>query len=91
MPSSAPTPHTTIDFWRMTWQERSQTIVMLTSVEERRKKKCHQYWPDTGTKSFGPLKVTMTGQQIFADYTICTLSLQVSDLKNASLFYDLCL
>ena len=70
-------PKTVVDFWRMVWQERSQTVVMLANLVEGRAIKCHKYWPETGTQSFGPFTVTITGQQILADYTTRELHVQV--------------
>ena len=74
---SGPLPHTTIDFWRLVWQEKSQTIVMVTNIKEGSKNKCHQYWPEVGAQSFGPFQVTITDQQILADYTTRCFSVQV--------------
>ena len=74
---TGPLPKTTVDFWRMVWQERSQTIVMLANVVEGGYVKCHKYWPEAGTLSFGPFIVTITGQQILADYTTREFSVQV--------------
>jgi protein tyrosine phosphatase len=67
-----------IDFWRLVWQERSPTIVMVTNLKESNKKKCEQYWPVTGSSSYGPFKVTLTEQQVFADYTIRSMEVTVS-------------
>ena len=77
---TGPLPKTTVDFWRMVWQERSQTIVMLANVVEGGYVKCHKYWPETGTQSFGPFIVTITAQQILADYTTREFSVQVYTL-----------
>ena len=52
-------------------------IVMVTNMKEGSRIKCHQYWPESGKKGFGPFQVTITDQQIFADYTIRTLSVAV--------------
>ena len=68
---------TTIDFWRLVWQEGAQSVVMVTNLEEGNQKKCHQYWPDTGSQSFGPFNITITDQQILADYTTRWLSVKV--------------
>ena len=57
---------------------------MVTNLEEGNQKKCHQYWPDTGTQSFGPFRVTITDQQILADYTTRWLLVQVSMLSNVT-------
>ena len=68
-PHADPLPKTVVDFWRLIWQEHPPTIVMVT--------KCQQYWPESGKKDFGPFQVTITDQQIFADYTIRILSVKV--------------
>ena len=66
-----------VDLWRLVWQERAPSIVMITNLEEGGKPKCQQYWPDSGTESFGPFQVSITDQQILADYTIRKLTVQV--------------
>ena len=60
------------------WQERVPSIVMITNVVEGKKTKCEQYWPLSGSLEFGPFKITVTNQQILADYTIGTLSVEVN-------------
>ena len=76
--SPGPLPSTLVDFWRLLWQERPPIIVMLTNLKEGNKIKCQQYWPDSGSKEFGPFTVTITDQQVLADYTIRILSVKVS-------------
>lgn len=78
---SGPLPSTLVDFWRMVWQERPTTIVMLTNLREGNKTKCEQYWPESGSKMFGPFTVAITKQQIFADYTIRILKASVSEFN----------
>ena len=73
-----PKQHMLVDFWRLLWQERPPTIVMVTNLKESNKKKCEQYWPESGSTNFGPFKITLTEQQVFPDYTIRTLQLTVS-------------
>ena len=76
--STGPLSKTVVDFWRMVWQEHVHTVVMVTNIKENNKAKCHQYWPNTeDTVSFGPFTVTLSEQQMFADYTIRLLQLQV--------------
>ena len=75
--NTGPLPKTVVDFWRMVWQERSQTIVMLANLVEACAVKCHKYWPETGTMTFGPFNVTITGEQILADYITREFSVQV--------------
>ena len=61
----------------MVWQERSSSIVMITNLEEGGKAKCQQYWPDAGTLKCGPFNITITDQQILADYTIRRFTVKV--------------
>ena len=75
--SPGPLPETVVDFWRIVWQERVPSIVMITNLEEGGKPKCQQYWPDSGTERFGPFQVSITEQQILANYTIRKLTVQV--------------
>ncbi len=67
-----------VDFRRLIWQERPPTIVMVTNLKEGNKKKCEQYWPESGSVSFGAFKVTLTEHQAFADYCIRTIKVTVS-------------
>ena len=43
----------------MTWECQSSLIIMLTTIVERGRIKCHKYWPDVGdTIDYGTLAVT---------------------------------
>jgi len=80
--TQGPLPETVADFWRMVWEQRSSTIVMLTRLEERSRIKCDQYWPTRGTESYGVMSVTLTDTQELATYVIRTFQLQrVSSLN----------
>ena len=79
--NTGPLPKTVVDFWRMVWQERCQTIVMLANLVEACAVKCHKYWPETGTMTFGPFNVTITGQQILADYTTREFCIEVVQMS----------
>lgn len=41
-----PLESTVADFWQMVWEQGSQLIVMVASLEEGGRTKCHQYWPN---------------------------------------------
>ena len=65
----------------MVWQEQLHVVAMVTNTMEGGQKKCEHYWPEQGTQEYGPFKVTLTDQQVFADYTIRQLFVSVSLLK----------
>uniref|UniRef100_T1J8E8 Tyrosine-protein phosphatase n=1 Tax=Strigamia maritima TaxID=126957 RepID=T1J8E8_STRMM len=57
--AQGPLPHTCADFWEMVWEQQSTLIVILTTITERGRIKCHQYWPDLyETVDYGMLQVT---------------------------------
>ena len=39
--------------------------------------KCHQYYPDSGSLSFGPITVTLIDSMPLADFTIRILKLEM--------------
>lgn len=43
--AQGPKPNTCHDFWRMIIQHECEAIVMLTSLIEQDKVKCHEYFP----------------------------------------------
>uniref|UniRef100_A0A9L0S6B8 Band 4.1-like protein 5 n=1 Tax=Equus caballus TaxID=9796 RepID=A0A9L0S6B8_HORSE len=44
--TQGPLPHTCAQFWQVIWDQKLSLIVMLTTLTERGRTKCHQYWPD---------------------------------------------
>ncbi|XP_038248730.1 tyrosine-protein phosphatase non-receptor type 3 isoform X3 [Dermochelys coriacea] len=44
--TQGPLPHTCANFWQVVWDHRLSLIIMLTTLTERGRTKCHQYWPD---------------------------------------------
>ena len=74
--SLGPVPDTFASFWRMVWECESQTIVILTNLEEKGRVKCHQYWPDDKVTISSSIRVSMHEQLDLADYTVRTFSLK---------------
>lgn len=73
--TQGPLQETFSDFWRMCWELRTNTIVMMTKLEERTRIKCDQYWPNRGSETYGPMTVNITDTQELATYCIRTFQL----------------
>jgi len=85
-----PMSKTIVHFWHLVWQERPPTIVMVTNLKEGKKTKCQQYWPESGSaQSFGPFKVTLSDQQVYTDYVVRTLQLEVKKKHLKVLFISI--
>uniref|UniRef100_A0A8C0EYS7 Receptor-type tyrosine-protein phosphatase S n=1 Tax=Bubo bubo TaxID=30461 RepID=A0A8C0EYS7_BUBBB len=78
--TQGPLPETFGDFWRMVWEQRSATIVMMTKLEEKSRIKCDQYWPGRGTDTYGMIQVTLLDTIELATFCVRTFSLH----KNGS-------
>ncbi|XP_029170274.1 tyrosine-protein phosphatase Lar isoform X9 [Nylanderia fulva] len=70
--TQGPLQETFGDFWRMCWELRTSTIVMMTKLEERTRIKCDQYWPTRGSETYGQMTVTISDIQELATYCIRT-------------------
>ncbi|XP_060807423.1 uncharacterized protein LOC106138033 isoform X2 [Amyelois transitella] len=71
--TQGPTPATLDAFWRMIWQHRVHTIVMITNLVERGRRKCDMYWPGGGRGSsseYGGVHVTLLHEDVRAAYTV---------------------
>ncbi|XP_049819624.1 tyrosine-protein phosphatase Lar isoform X2 [Aethina tumida] len=73
--TQGPLQETFADFWRMCWELKTATIVMMTKLEERTRIKCDQYWPTRGTETYGSMSVSITDVQELATYCIRTFQI----------------
>ncbi|XP_058871070.1 receptor-type tyrosine-protein phosphatase S isoform X7 [Acipenser ruthenus] len=78
--TQGPLPETFGDFWRMLWEQRAATVVMMTKLEEKSRIKCDQYWPSRGTETYGMTQVTLLDTIELATFCVRTFSLH----KNGS-------
>ncbi|XP_077863888.1 receptor-type tyrosine-protein phosphatase mu-like [Saccoglossus kowalevskii] len=72
-----PLPDTVGDFWRMVYDWKSLTIVMLNDMTEDMQD--GQYWPDDGHIQYGPLRVEVLSEQQHGDVIERKISLQHVD------------
>uniref|UniRef100_A0A3P8WJU1 protein-tyrosine-phosphatase n=1 Tax=Cynoglossus semilaevis TaxID=244447 RepID=A0A3P8WJU1_CYNSE len=78
--TQGPLSETFGDFWRMVWEQRAATVVMMTRLEEKSRIKCDQYWPSRGTETYGMTQVTLLDTIELATFCVRTFSLH----KNGS-------
>uniref|UniRef100_A0A1A8LTV6 Receptor-type tyrosine-protein phosphatase delta n=1 Tax=Nothobranchius pienaari TaxID=704102 RepID=A0A1A8LTV6_9TELE len=76
--TQGPLPETFGDFWRMVWEQRTASVVMMTRLEEKSRIKCDQYWPSRGTETYGMVQVTLLDTMELATFCVRTFSLHKS-------------
>ncbi|XP_067415990.1 phosphatidylinositol phosphatase PTPRQ isoform X4 [Emydura macquarii macquarii] len=76
--TQGPLPGTVGDFWRMVWETRAKTLVMLTQCFEKGRVRCHQYWPEDNkpVTVFGDIVITKLVEDIHIDWTIRDLKIE---------------
>lgn len=74
--TQGPLPNTVGDFWRMVWEQKSRTLVMMTQLEERGRVKCVQYWPSRDSVTYHGITITARDVEELAYYNIRTFRLQ---------------
>ncbi|XP_059488383.1 tyrosine-protein phosphatase Lar-like [Neocloeon triangulifer] len=73
--TQGPLADTFAAFWRMVWETKSSSIVMMTRLEERARIKCDQYWPTRGSETYGPITVAVKDTQHLAAFSIRSFTL----------------
>ena len=68
--TQSPLPDTVDDFWRMIWEQKAATIVMLTKEKEGGRVKCQRYWPQSGADNFGFLQLVLHSVNEYPDYIL---------------------
>ncbi|RXN30416.1 tyrosine- phosphatase non-receptor type 3-like protein [Labeo rohita] len=74
--AQGPLPHTCTHFWRSVWEQNVSVIVMLTTLTERGRPKCHQYWPHPPeVRDYGCLQVCCHSEECNLAYVTRELTL----------------
>lgn len=77
--TQGPLPNTVGDFWRMVWEQKSRTLVMMTQLEERGRVKCVQYWPSRDSVTYHGITIVACNVEELAYYSIRTFRLQYNN------------
>ncbi|OQR74547.1 tyrosine-protein phosphatase non-receptor type 4-like [Tropilaelaps mercedesae] len=71
---------TASDFWQMVWEQQSTLVVMLTTLVEKARSKCYQYWPCFyETRTYGQLQVSCVAGEETGSFAFREFSLVRSD------------
>ncbi|XP_043921010.1 tyrosine-protein phosphatase non-receptor type 3 [Protopterus annectens] len=77
--SQGPLPSTCAVFWQAVWENMSSLIVMLTTLTERGRTKCHQYWPNPPeVEEYGNFRVSCLSEDctiayVFREMTVTNI------------------
>ncbi|XP_064407623.1 mucin-3A-like isoform X2 [Halichondria panicea] len=87
--AQGPMASTVEDFWRMIWENKLPTIVMVTKLVESSREKCARYWPSaTGEEMEVGLNIVVLLKEIklFTDYEIRIMSITNASEPGSSPF-----
>ena len=84
--TQGPLPDTSDDFWRMVWEQKCATIVMLTKEREGGKIKCHRYWPTNGASNFRQYQIILHAVNEYPDYILREFKIVDTKVKKRTSF-----
>ncbi|XP_052765428.1 receptor-type tyrosine-protein phosphatase alpha-like [Mya arenaria] len=77
-------------FWQMVWQQKVETIAMVTNLIEDGKDKCDQYWPNPGvSKTYGDITVSCYTENKYTEFTKRVFSVSKVKRKEKRMLHHL--
>jgi protein tyrosine phosphatase len=71
--AQGPMQSTVRDFWKIVHDRKCGVIVMLSDLVEEGKEVCYQYWPGSGSQTYGEFSVELLGEESLPGFTLRTL------------------
>ncbi|XP_071114657.1 receptor-type tyrosine-protein phosphatase eta-like [Haliotis cracherodii] len=88
--SQGPLSQTTVDFWRMIWEQKVPLMVMLTGLMEGGVRKLDMYWPEemNAPKQYGDLVVELINMSALSKFTIMIFNMTLgNDTRTVKHFF----
>ncbi|XP_013775548.1 receptor-type tyrosine-protein phosphatase epsilon-like [Limulus polyphemus] len=78
-----PLPHTVYDFWKLLYNSKARTIVLLNEMEPN-DENCPQYWPENGTITSEGLTIKHVKTDDHNNYIVRSFSVQEQKLQSTT-------
>ncbi|XP_076436158.1 LOW QUALITY PROTEIN: receptor-type tyrosine-protein phosphatase T-like [Babylonia areolata] len=74
---------TAVDFWRLIYQRRIKTVLLVSSGVEGDVVRCTQYWPREGKATMGQFHLELEEEKVYADLAVRLVTVRESGEPHA--------